>query len=1089
MPRGAAVQLVVLAGICRVALTANATGLFREGLVVTNQAMGARCAVAADFDGDGRPDLVSASSNDNAVSWYKSTVGSNGALAFSIKKQITWSSLGSRIVTAADIDLDGDIDVVGASYYDSTVRWFENDGTGKFTPRIISTAVNEGQVSIRRAMLVHARVHELPSDSYPPSVRQGVTVADVDQDGDPDIVTASSGDNTVAVFTNLYRGVFCEIKQVVDNNATGVRTVVAADLNGDGFPDLASASKDDDTVAWYPNNGNGTFPTKRIISAGYESQGAYSLVAADVDQDGDNDLIVASNGNDHVSLWRNDGTGSFTKTLIYGNADFVLSVTAVDFDRDGDIDVASASFFDGYIRWYENLDGKGMQWQNHTIYAGLQGHYVSHADMDGDGDDDLIAVTHAENTVRVFLAQTRCDGVKREDCCATGAVWNGSDCNPCARGTYVVRRRGLAECVECPASGFLPGLSLLPATCSGFVGIGSNDSVARCACPANTVKDSATDACLGCPAGQERKSDVVRSIDTLGNYTAWELQQGKCSLVRTYDYRPLIIALSVLGVVLAACLFLFYRRQVAQVQADAVWTIAASEIKYDEPASVLGRGTFGLVVKGYYRGTPVAVKQTMPGEDGSPWTLPATSYLDGTVGGTLSGDTVESPAFDTLRSSSGLSQGSEADRFNSAVTSKTKSRKKLKNDFMKEMRTLSKLRHPCITTVMGAVLTDSPLLVMECMGNGSLRDLLNNHTFPLDPELSLPLLRDILQGMRFLHAGDPPIVHGDLKCANVLVDQNYRAKISDFGLSAKRGTGYVGTPYWMAPELLQGGFISTRSDVYAFGVTLWEVMTRKLPYHDLEMSTREVLQEVKMGTRRPDCEQGLDKELVQCMQDCWAHAPEDRATFEDLEIKLIPLCGQNFFSVMQARHAHTRKQTSLLQDVFPEHIAQALLAGKKVEPENHDCVTVYFRYLSPLPSPLTPHPLLLTPHPSPLTPHLSPLTPHPSPLTPHPSPRSPLTPHPSPRSPLSPLGSSQARRGVPSLKPTWLSPANLDACPVPWRSDIVSFTTISGQLRPEEVSDMLDRLYTEFDDLAGLYPRPKFQPPCLALALLPSALS
>ena len=98
-----------------------------------------------------------------------------------------------------------------------------------------------------------------------------------------------------------------------------------------------------------------------MISSGEESTGAYSLVAADVDQDGFMDLVVASNGNDHVSLWRNDGAANFTKTLIYGEADFVLSVTAVDFDRDGDIDVASASFFDGHINWYENVDGQGYE--------------------------------------------------------------------------------------------------------------------------------------------------------------------------------------------------------------------------------------------------------------------------------------------------------------------------------------------------------------------------------------------------------------------------------------------------------------------------------------------------------------------------------------------------------------------------------------------------------------------------------------------------------------------------------------------------------------------------------------------------------
>ena len=233
--------------------------------IVTNQAMGARCAVAADFDGDGLLDIVSASSNDNAVSWFKNLGGSPHP-EFSIKKKITWSSLGSRIVTAADVDGDGDQDVVGASYYDSSLRWFENDGTGVFTEHLISSAVNEGQ---------------------------GVTVADLDNDGDPDIATASSGDNTIAVFKNIgVNGTFCEIKEVVDDNAIGARTVVAADLNGDGWADLASASKDADTVAWYPNDGTGHFPTKIIISRGEESTGAYSLVAADVDQDGHNDVRI-----------------------------------------------------------------------------------------------------------------------------------------------------------------------------------------------------------------------------------------------------------------------------------------------------------------------------------------------------------------------------------------------------------------------------------------------------------------------------------------------------------------------------------------------------------------------------------------------------------------------------------------------------------------------------------------------------------------------------------------------------------------------------------------------------------------------------
>jgi Protein tyrosine and serine/threonine kinase/ABC transporter, phosphonate, periplasmic substrate-binding protein len=103
----------------------------------------------------------------------------------------------------------------------------------------------------------------------------------------------------------------------------------------------------------------------------------------------------------------------------------------------------------------------------------------------------------------------------------------------------------------------------------------------------------------------------------------------------------------------------------------------------------------------------------------------------------------------------------------------------LKKDFVREMRHLSKLRHPCITTVMGAVIQrlEEPMLVMEYMEYGSLYDMLHNETFEIDGTFVLPILRDIAQGLRFLHAANPLVVHGDLKAQNILVDSKLRAKV------------------------------------------------------------------------------------------------------------------------------------------------------------------------------------------------------------------------------------------------------------------------------------------------------------------------
>ena len=88
--------------------------------------------------------------------------------------------------------------------------------------------------------------------------------------------------------------------------------------------------------------------------------------------------------------------------------------------------------------------------------------------------------------------------------------------------------------------------------------------------------------------------------------------------------------------------------------------------------------------------------------------------------------------------------------------------KKLRKSFIEEMRQLSKLRHPCICTVMGAVIGKSaePMLVMEYMDHGSLNDLLKNDTIVIDGEVILPILRDISQGLRFLHSANPQVIHG-----------------------------------------------------------------------------------------------------------------------------------------------------------------------------------------------------------------------------------------------------------------------------------------------------------------------------------------
>jgi hypothetical protein len=304
-------------------------------------------------------DLICTSQGDNKLSWFKN----NGTGNFGPRIVIGILS-GAEGAFAADLDGDGDLDLVASAKLGDLVVWFENLGGGTFsTETIVSSAVNN------------------PRD---------VLAADLDNDGDLDIVSASSIDDKIAWYENNGFGEF-GAQQIISTQENGAFRVEAADIDGDGDTDIISLAQFDGVVAWFENDGAGVFGPRQIVKDNtIESKG---VSVADFNGDGYPDLVVrfAQSGEGEQLLWfENDGSGAFTEhemetTTTYANS---WGINVADFDGDGDIDVLSTSAGISKLSWYENTSGPGSVTpvcQNITVglYGGSASVTIDPTDVDG----------------------------------------------------------------------------------------------------------------------------------------------------------------------------------------------------------------------------------------------------------------------------------------------------------------------------------------------------------------------------------------------------------------------------------------------------------------------------------------------------------------------------------------------------------------------------------------------------------------------------------------------------------------------------------------------------------------------------------
>ncbi|KAL9419223.1 hypothetical protein AB3S75_037056 [Citrus x aurantiifolia] len=210
-------------------------------------------------------------------------------------------------------------------------------------------------------------------------------------------------------------------------------------------------------------------------------------------------------------------------------------------------------------------------------------------------------------------------------------------------------------------------------------------------------------------------------------------------------------------------------------------------------------------------------------------------------------------------------------------------------EFLREVAIMKGLRHPNIVLLMGAV-TEPPNLsiVTEYLSRGSLYKLLHipDARVVVDERLRLNMAYDVAKGMNYLHQRRPPIVHRDLKSPNLLVDSTYTVKVCDFGLSRSKPNTYIssktaaGTPEWMAPEVLREDPSNEKSDVFSFGVILWELITLQKPWRNSTPS--QVISAVGFKGRRLEIPKNVNPMVAALIETCWAEEPEIRPSFPSI---------------------------------------------------------------------------------------------------------------------------------------------------------------------------------------------------------------
>ena len=446
------------------------------------------------------------------------------------------------------------------------------------------------------------------------------------------------------------------------------------------------------------------------------------------------------------------------------------------------------------------------------------------------------------------------------------------------------------------------------------------------------------------------------------------------------------VGAAVAAALLTGLLFYWVLRK-EQKKSDMQWEIKKEDIQLS--SEVIGEGDFGVILKGTFRGTTVTVKP-------SQHRLQATFYQRTSIAVRKDMQTFNSTLSEDYVVDKTEHDETERSGSNSTTSGFSYSQQQLKlQQFKEDLKALMTLRNQYVVQALGAMIEQRMVFVVfEYMEHGSLSSVLSDPAGVAGTEGSgfeLQWALQIAKGLQFLHSVDVPLgplLHGDLKASNILCDGSYNAKVSSFELEG-RVVGSAcdqGSLLWTAPEVLNGGKQTSESDVYSYGMLLFEIVARARPFRvrrfsrsnltsytvstmscpddDIvpaagtvptaeyfgsiegeKLTVPEIISRVSDTDLEPAVRPVLPQKAPLLLRDlcveCWSKNPNRRPSLDEI-IQRLTSSSDKQSNLTKSLATRTR----LFDSILPHHVQEALARNEPIPPQNYDNVTVIFSDVS-----------------------------------------------------------------------------------------------------------------------------------------------